>query len=176
MGSVEHFYAYLTNTLEDHNKFWSVTVADSGEGPEATVRYGRIGTAGQVQKYAFGFLSIAIYFANGKVREKLGRGYVLQQERKDGVVIVNRPLGTSPQLMVKAPGNTWSTFIPHPDTFEWSSSIPAPAPTPAQKSKPPAKKKQKEVQAAPPPPPEPEAKPVAPPNLRKLFIPKKENS
>ena len=53
------------------NKFWEITV----QGTEATVRFGRIGTAGQSNVKTFADSSAATKHAEKLINEKLGKGY-----------------------------------------------------------------------------------------------------
>jgi DNA ligase-1 len=53
------------------NKFWEISAA----GPEVTVRFGRIGTTGQVQSKSFPDTAAAVRHAEKLVQQKLGKGY-----------------------------------------------------------------------------------------------------
>ena len=53
------------------SKFWEVTVSDE----VMTVRYGRIGTAGQTQTKSFASAAKAQAECDKLIREKTGKGY-----------------------------------------------------------------------------------------------------
>jgi predicted DNA-binding WGR domain protein len=53
-------------------KFWEVSTT----GPEVTVRFGRIGTAGQTQVKSFADAAAAGRHAERLIGEKLRKGYV----------------------------------------------------------------------------------------------------
>ena len=52
-------------------KFWEIQV----RGPEAVVRFGRIGTDGQTQTKHFADVAAAAQFAEKCIREKRAKGY-----------------------------------------------------------------------------------------------------
>ena len=53
------------------SKYWEISVV----GSEVTVRFGRIGTEGQVRSKTFPDAAAAKRDADGLIREKLGKGY-----------------------------------------------------------------------------------------------------
>jgi len=63
---------YLEFIGGSSRKFWEISVA----GNSFTVRFGRIGTAGQSQTKTFGDEAKAKREADGLIAEKLKKGYV----------------------------------------------------------------------------------------------------
>ncbi len=59
-------------TEDDSSKFWEISV----EGKIATVRFGRIGTDGQIKPKTFSSDEIAIAYAEEMIDEKIDQGYV----------------------------------------------------------------------------------------------------
>jgi predicted DNA-binding WGR domain protein len=62
-----------------HDKFWEVTYPSFKLEPNLTswsCRWGRNGTRGQTKTFQCGRQAIAVYEAEDKIQEKLGKGYV----------------------------------------------------------------------------------------------------
>ena len=76
------------------NKFWEIDVADVA----LTVRYGRIGTAGQTQTKSFASAAKAQAEHDKLVREKTGKGYV-----EVGVGSAATPIPVAPSLLGTGP-------------------------------------------------------------------------
>jgi predicted DNA-binding WGR domain protein len=53
------------------NKYWEITI----QGTETTVRFGRIGTAGQTSAKSFADAAAAQQHAETLIKQKLGKGY-----------------------------------------------------------------------------------------------------
>lgn len=62
----------LINTSLNHSKFYQVLVAKS----DVVLRWGRIGTRGQVKTVEFENAPSALVWAEDKIDAKLNRGYV----------------------------------------------------------------------------------------------------
>ena len=63
---------YFEYTDEKSSKFWEITL----EGVSFTVRYGKIGTAGQTQTKDFASPEIALREAEKLLKEKVKKGYI----------------------------------------------------------------------------------------------------
>ena len=66
-----HTYLELSDPATGSHKFYELTVDDNA----VTVRFGRIGTAGQTQTQSYSSAEEALKAANKKVSEKLEKGY-----------------------------------------------------------------------------------------------------
>lgn len=72
------------------NKFWSVSWDENNFNTIVTIRYGRIGTEGQIQtKHFNGSQYRRNAFIERKIREKLGKGYI-EMLRKSGSKVNSR--------------------------------------------------------------------------------------
>ena len=71
MNSAPIIYLELSDAGVGAHKFYAVT----RDGPQVTIRFGRIGAAGRTETHAFATEAEARAFAEGKVREKTAKGY-----------------------------------------------------------------------------------------------------
>lgn len=65
-----HFRTFV-HVKNGHDKFWKVAVA----GNRATINYGANGTDGRWEFKEFNWNWEAVQYVQGKIREKLGKGY-----------------------------------------------------------------------------------------------------
>ncbi len=77
----------FTCTTGGHSKFWEI----ERDALDVTVRFGRIGTAGQVQRKTHDSIIEACDYERDKITEKLGKGYVEDLATRPQTVAVECP-------------------------------------------------------------------------------------
>ncbi len=112
MGTHERIFHFSDNTS---HKFWAVALDDAAQ----TVRWGRIGTAGQSLTKSFESATDATDATERLIKQKRDKGYV-EVSPDDAKRAASRPLATH------APPGQLSLFVPSLGENETVIAAPAP--------------------------------------------------
>lgn len=111
----------LLCTQGGSNKYWEIDFPSLQEYTNVTfTRFGRIGSAPQLQRKVHDGPDVARAYAQGKVREKLNKGYTYQRELPESAPARERPVRRrrrSSKSSNKSADTQTNSSAPAADTF-----------------------------------------------------------